>query len=50
VLVVRIEEGLYFGNISQLKEMFKRIEVKIFKNLAKFFFTNLAKFFFRRAS
>eukprot|EP01127_Copromyxa_protea_P017520 TRINITY_DN5346_c0_g1_i1.p1 TRINITY_DN5346_c0_g1~~TRINITY_DN5346_c0_g1_i1.p1 ORF type:complete len:667 (-),score=90.75 TRINITY_DN5346_c0_g1_i1:295-2295(-) len=26
VLVVRIEEGLYFGNIGQLKAMFKRIE------------------------
>eukprot|EP01127_Copromyxa_protea_P000649 TRINITY_DN10553_c0_g1_i1.p1 TRINITY_DN10553_c0_g1~~TRINITY_DN10553_c0_g1_i1.p1 ORF type:complete len:780 (-),score=104.60 TRINITY_DN10553_c0_g1_i1:118-2457(-) len=26
ILVVRIEEGLYYGNIGQLKEMFKRIE------------------------
>ena len=25
--MVRIEEGLYFANIEQIKDMFKRIEI-----------------------
>lgn len=27
MLVVRIEEGLYFANIEQIKDMFKRVEI-----------------------